>query len=474
MRLLASAIAGRPVDIAAPDRGQAPWTDGTTVFAADIPTAVVLASLIDPTFPLPPLDPSALDAARAAIDLRRTRRALRRNPLLVMNSRGLLDQTSQEVREGDENEPGYVGTVFNSPVGTAGVLGKLLARLLQSTRDRDGGAPAGGDAPTHFSRGTGRGGNTVIGAARATESQGIAATAGALRYPEWDAHRRRYRPDWCTVIEHDVAALATAAAPSLDPAPLRRNLARLHLGLTPVHRRAQGDDIDIDAAVEAFVDEQTGYSPSTDLHIENVRRARDLAVFVLLDVSGSAGEPGVAGKTVHEHQVAATVALATALHDLGDRVAVATFNSRGRDAVQFGHVKAFDERLTHTLGVRLAAVTPGAYTRLGAAIRHATAVVQAKAGTPRRLLVVISDGFAYDHGYEGHYGEADAARALHEARQRGVGCLCVSTGAEVDASALQRVFGSAAHANVPRSERLAPVIARLIHDGLRTAERRAS
>ena len=42
-------------------------------------------------------------------------------------------------------------------------------------------------------------------------------------------------------------------------------------------------------------------------------------------------------------------------------------------------------------------------------------------GTPRRLLVVLSDGFAYDHGYEGRYGEADARHALVEARRRGVG-----------------------------------------------------
>ena len=37
----------------------------------------------------------------------------------------------------------------------------------------------------------------------------------------------------------------------------------------------------------------------------SLRRRRDLSVLVLLDVSGSAGEPGAGGRTVHEHQRAA-------------------------------------------------------------------------------------------------------------------------------------------------------------------------
>lgn len=470
MRLLASAIAGRPVDIAPVDR--APWTDGKTIYAADTPTAVVLASLIDPTFPLPPID---LGAARAAVDLRRSRRALKHHKP-VMKTEETFRNSLQEVQEEEEEGDGYVGNLFDSPVGKGGVLGKLLAKLLAATRNQDRNAPVGADAPTHFSRGTAPGGETIVSDAIAIAAEELGRThgPGTFRYPEWDTHNDRYRADYCTVIEHDAPEATSAAPHTIDSAPLSRNLAKLHLGLTPAHRRNRGDDIDIDAAVEAFVDQQLGHTPSADIHIESVRAARDLSVFVLLDVSGSAAEPGVMGKSIHEHQVAAAVALTTALHELGDRVALATFNSRGRDAVQFGRVKGFDERLAVDLGPRLGAITPGAYTRLGAAIRHATAAVDAKAGTPRRLLVVLSDGFAYDHGYEGRYGEADAARALLEARRRGIGCLCLSTGADADTDALRRVFGPAAHANVPRPERLAPVIARLIHDGLRTAERIAS
>src|SRR4029077_3752756 len=116
------------------------------------------------------------------------------------------------------------------------------------------------------------------------------------------------------------------------------------------------------------------------------------------------------------------------------------FNSRGRQAVQVLRVKSFDDHLDGSGAQRLSSLTPRADTRLGAAIRHGTSILEERGGTPRRLLVVLSDGFAYDHGYEGRYGEADARRALVEARRRGVGCLCLSIGTNASPAALQRVF----------------------------------
>ena len=77
------------------------------------------------------------------------------------------------------------------------------------------------------------------------------------------------------------------------------------------------------------------------------------------------------------------------------------------------------------------------------------------AGPLDACSVVLSDGLAYDHGYEGRYGEADARRALTEARRRGIGCLCLSVGTDVaEPEALRRVFGSAAHAMLSRPEDL--------------------
>jgi nitric oxide reductase activation protein len=133
-------------------------------------------------------------------------------------------------------------------------------------------------------------------------------------------------------------------------------------------------------------------------------------------------------------------------------------------------VKRFGEVLDAHSFRRLSSFVPGAFTRLGAAIRHGTAVLESESGTARRLLVVLSDGFAYDHGYERAYGEADARRALSEARRRGIGSVCLSIGADSDPVALRRVFGSTAHASIPRVELLPATVGPLFRSALRSAD----
>ena len=175
-----------------------------------------------------------------------------------------------------------------------------------------------------------------------------------------------------------------------------------------------------------------GSVPDEAVYLDSLRRRRDLSVLLLLDVSGSTAEPGTVGRTVHQQQRAAIADLTVALHDLGDRVALYAYYSQGRAAVNMVPVKRFDDHLDARVIRRLNSLEPGAYSRLGAAIRHGSAVLEARGGTSRRLLVVVSDGLAYDHGYERAYGAADARRALTEARRRGTGCVCLTVGAGTD------------------------------------------
>jgi nitric oxide reductase activation protein len=292
-------------------------------------------------------------------------------------------------------------------------------------------------------------------------------------YPEWDVHSGQYRKAWCTV--HEVAFEPKKSGPSFslpDLARLRRSLARLSPGIDRCHRQAQGDDVDIDAAIEQRVEVMAGSTPDEAIFINSVRRRRDLSVLLLLDVSGSAAEPAGSGSTVHEHQRKAAAALTLALHELGDRVALYAYRSQGRSVVHFMPVKRFKETSSALVVQRLGGLEPGAYSRLGAAIRHGTAVLQDQGGTPRQLLVVLSDGLAYDHGYERAYGAADARHALAEARRQGVGCLCLSVGADTDDETLRQVFGSSAHARLTAPEDLSHVIGPLFRAAIRSAEAR--
>lgn len=380
-------------------------------------------------------------------------------------------------RELEELDDGEVSTgadepdLFTSPVGGGGALGKWFKKLLSSVRGgSSGGGPPGADTPTHRTNSANRGAHAVSSTATVATEGDADAKANGVRYPEWDVNLKRYRPDWCTVREVEAQVKGSASAAIDDAIGFRRPLGRLGMGLYRQRRQSQGDDIDIDAAVAARVEVRTGSAPEESVYLDSLRRRRDLSVLVLLDVSGSSAEAGTEGRTIHEQQRAAAANLVVALHDLGDRVALYAYNSQGRSAVNLLPIKRMDEPLGSQTLRRLNSLVPGAYSRLGAAIRHGTAVLEEHGGTPRRLLVVLSDGLAYDHGYERGYGAADARRALTEARRRGTGCVCLTVGASVDTTSLRAIFGSAAHAVVGRPEQLTGVVGPLFRSAIRSAE----
>lgn len=362
--------------------------------------------------------------------------------------------------------------LFTSPVGGGGFIGKWLKKMLSSARKSgsSGGGPPGADSPTHRTNSANRGAFAVSSTARTSAEDVADIEAHGLKYPEWDADRKSYRLDWCTVREIE-PRIKPSAPQAIDAAiGVRRPLARLGMGLHRRHRQAQGDDIDIDASVEARVEVRAGSVPDEAVYLDSLRRRRDLSVLLLLDVSGSAAEPGTVGRTVHQQQLTVITDLTVALHDLGDRVALYAYYSQGRAAVNMVPVKRFDDHLDARVIRRLNSLEPGAYSRLGAAIRHGSAVLETRGGTSRRLLVVVSDGLAYDHGYERAYGAADARRALTEARRRGTGCVCLTVGAGTDIEALKKVFGSTAHATIARPEQLAGIIGPLFRSAVRSAE----
>ena len=202
------------------------------------------------------------------------------------------------------------------------------------------------------------------------------------------------------------------------------------------------------------------------VYLERRKLARNLGVLVLLDASGSATETDPDGLAVHDHQRRAAATLAVTLEELGDRVAVYAFRSQGRHAVHLPSIKGFGNRFGAMERARLNQLQPSGYTRLGAGIRGAGEILKTQAGTPNRLLVVLSDGFPYDDGYEGRYAEADAAKALEELRMEGVACLCLSVGAAAT-DTLERVFGSASYASAPTLADLSPQMDELFLSALR-------
>lgn len=371
-----------------------------------------------------------------------------------------------EARDAGDEESGdesWILKLFENPLFRSSSLSDLFQKLLGVSRSMGQGT-AGGEMPVRALRRVSRVGPDArplpVPLRFAHEGAPAAAIGvGGALYPEWDVHENRYRPAWCRVFEFPLRAPADVTAAAIDrDEMLRRRLSRLGLGPKVLRRQPDGDDLDLEALTDLFVDLRAGYSPPERIYLERRKLARDLGVLILLDASGSASETDLEGRSVHEHQRRAAATLAATLEELGDRVAVYGFRSHGRGSVHLLALKPFAQRFGAGGRARLNQLEPSGYTRLGAGIRHAGKILETAAGTPHRLLLVLSDGIPYDDGYESRYAEADARKALEELRADGVGCLCLSIGGSTRSDALDRVFGSASRANAATLADLSPRI----------------
>ena len=109
---------------------------------------------------------------------------------------------------------------LSSPVGGGGPIGRLLKRLLGDVRSGGSGAP-GADVPTHRTRRAtlvGRLSAVTTGAPSMVDDAEVVAQGSAV-YPEWDVFGRRYRRDWCTVIERAVEPVPGTALGAPDATP---------------------------------------------------------------------------------------------------------------------------------------------------------------------------------------------------------------------------------------------------------------
>ncbi|GGF66123.1 NorD nitric oxide reductase activation protein [Paracoccus acridae] len=281
--------------------------------------------------------------------------------------------------------------------------------------------------------------------------------AGKHTYPEWEARGGVWMPDHCRVLAAPVEP-APDYAGIADPAARRRidAVRRQFQALRPArlirHAQPDGDDLDLDATLRSVTDLRASGRGSDRIWRQARPEDRDLAVSILLDVSRST-ESAVTGRPVIDIAREALTALAWGLDACGDRFAIQGFSSLKRDRVWIHDCKSFDEPMAQRIEARIHALRPGFYTRLGAAIRHASAGL-AKEGRSRRLMIVITDGKPNDlDHYEGRHGIEDSAMAVREARRAGhsVFGITIDKGAQ---SWFPRIFGQGGFSVIRDPDRL--------------------
>lgn len=261
-------------------------------------------------------------------------------------------------------------------------------------------------------------------------------------YPEWDYRLQRERTDWCTVRE-TVPPLAPAqpSSPSqADIPPLRSPSRRLNRNQR-LRRQWEGEEIDLDAAIDIMVERRLRLAPDGRLFRRPGTTSPRCSVLVLLDLSASTGErPAHAANSLLEVEQQAALLLARTAQAGEDRIAIHGFASNTRAAVHYLRLLDFGAALDTGHTQRILATRAAWSTRIGAALRHATHCL-ANEPSEQRAIVLVTDGAPSDIDvFDTRYLTEDARAAVQAAQRQGVQCygLAVDPGAD---AYVRRIFG---------------------------------
>ncbi|MEE9148205.1 MAG: hypothetical protein V3U27_12490, partial [Candidatus Tectomicrobia bacterium] len=301
----------------------------------------------------------------------------------------------------------------------------------------------------------------------------------AFLYDEWDYQIHDYRRRWCRLTETVLPADDTTCVEETRQkyAELLTLVRRQFQLLKPemfkkIKRLNDGEEIDLDAAIEAWVDRRTGNAPSEKIYMRRNKRDRDVAAVFLLDMSASTDDdvpetrnpasllqepPAPAPRQfdfsgfiqeddymkplpkqrqepsrrrVIDVEKEALILMAEALEALGDAYAIYGFSGYGRDQVDFFVAKEFAEAYDERTQGRIGAIKPHRSTRMGPAIRHAIHKLERQDARIKTLLM-LSDGYPQDYDYgkdrtSKEYGIQDTMMALREAQLQGIQTFCIT------------------------------------------------
>ncbi|HBS05213.1 MAG TPA: hypothetical protein DEA96_09625, partial [Leptospiraceae bacterium] len=270
-------------------------------------------------------------------------------------------------------------------------------------------------------------------------SEIIGETRGPHLYPEWDYKKRAFRIDHCSVTESKPEKAGDGAEAVLQKnhgtlLKLKHDLDRILNRFSPEPRQVQGDDIDLDAAVEYLVDRSIGHTPSERLYRKRRRNMREVDLLLLLDNSLST-DSYRNGIRVLDAERDGMLLFGEALADAGLPFACYSFHSKTRHNCQVSKLHDFEDSWAVSRN-RLMGLEPRGYTRIGPALRHAISILSERSAR-HRWIVLFTDGHPNDYDrYEGRYGQEDVRHAIQEADGEGIGVHLLSFDRSRD------VFGS--------------------------------
>jgi nitric oxide reductase NorD protein len=289
-----------------------------------------------------------------------------------------------------------------------------------------------------------------------TPEQDLESGEVAYNYDEWDRELVDHRVAWCRVVEKKVKRGSRSFVDDTREqhkgviSSIRHQFQLMKPeNLAKIANEIDGEDYDLNAVVDFFIDRRADGQQSERIYTKRLRRRRDVAVSFLLDQSSSTArtigrhplQPYThPGRRIIEIEKEGLVLMSEALEAVGDIYSINGFTSEGRRNVKFYVLKDFNEQYSDEVMRRIGGITYQNNTRLGAAIRHASAKLE-KQEARTRLLIVLSDGRPYDHDYgDARYAREDTREALLQAKSRGITPFCITIDRESE-SELRDLYG---------------------------------
>lgn len=245
-----------------------------------------------------------------------------------------------------------------------------------------------------------------------------------LWYPEWNDKKKSLLEQHCKVYlekadrEDERYREDVLKTQRVTMQRLRKRLMYFRNMRQVLRRQREGDFPDLDALVDVFAQRRVGRFDEERMYLDRRLLHRDFAVSILMDISLST-DSFTGGRRVLDIEKQAVLLFGQLLQEQGEQFRVDAFWSKTRNQCHYVHVKDFREGW-RSASSKIAGLRPVGYTRIGPALRHATALLKDQKAR-RRWILLLSDGKPNDYDrYEGKHGIADVRQAIREAEQLGI------------------------------------------------------
>jgi len=276
---------------------------------------------------------------------------------------------------------------------------------------------------------------------------------------EWDYKKNDYLVRYVRILPQVTLNVVPVELPNRLKKTVKKiqgELDMLQLDRIKNDRLPYGDELNMDSWIE-YMSHQNKSMHHQNFYTTYEKKTRDMSTLLLADISLST-EGGITQEMrIIDVIKDSLMVFSEALERLEDKFAIYTFSSLQNKKVYFNIIKNFKNKYDALVRGRIDSIKPQYYTRMGAAIREATKILDKQQST-NKLLLIISDGKPNDEDrYDGRYGIEDTKKALQEIKQKGITPFCITI--DLDAKEyLSYLFGRNGYAIVRDGQKLPKVL----------------